>query len=74
MSKIKKNMLIQNYKGKLIIIKNNENILNLIFNARSEEIAKLTKEYRKFLDSPRANINKDFQDFIDSLENFTRRN
>lgn len=50
-------------------MKNNENILDLIFNARSEELAKLTKEDREFLDSPEANINKNYQDFIDSLEN-----
>ena len=50
-------------------MKSNENILDLIFNARNEELAKLTKEDREFLNSPKANINKDYQDFIDSLEN-----
>lgn len=50
-------------------MKDNENILDLIFNARSEELAKLTKEDREFLDSPEANISKDYHNFIDSLEN-----
>lgn len=53
-------------------MKNNENILDLIFNARSEELAKPTKEDREFLDSPKANINKDYQNFIDSLENLPK--
>ena len=53
-------------------MKNNENILDFIFNARSEELAKLTKEDREFLDSPKANINKDYQNFIDSLENLPK--
>lgn len=48
-------------------MKNNENILDLIFNARSEELAKLTKEDREFLDSPEVDINKDFLDFLDSI-------
>ena len=46
---------------------NKEDILDFIFDARSEELAKLTKEDREFLDSPEVDINKDFLDFLDSI-------
>lgn len=46
---------------------NKENILDFIFDARSEELAKLTKEDREFLDSPEVDINKNFLDFLDSI-------
>ena len=52
-------------------MKNNENILDLIFNARSEELAKLTKEDREFLDSPEVDFDKTYKVFINSLETFT---
>lgn len=44
-----------------------EDILDFIFDARNEELAKLTKEDREFLDSPEVEINKDFIDFLDSI-------
>lgn len=46
---------------------NKENILDFIFDARSEELAKLTKEDKEFLDSPEVDINKNFLDFLDSI-------
>ena len=46
---------------------NKEDILDFIFDSRSEELAKLTKEDREFLDSPEVDINKDFLDFLDSI-------
>lgn len=46
---------------------NRENMLDFIFDARSEELAKLTEEDREFLDSPEVDINKDFLDFLDSI-------
>lgn len=42
-------------------------VLDFIFDARSEELAKLTKEDREFLNSPKVDINKDFLDFLDSI-------
>ena len=45
----------------------NNNILDFIFDARSEELAKLTEEDKEFLNSPKNNINKDYEKFIDSL-------
>jgi len=50
---------------------NKENILNFIFNAKSEELAKLTKEDREFLNSPRVDIKKDYQNFKDTLEDLS---
>lgn len=49
-------------------MKNNENILDFIFNARSEELAKLTEEEKKFLDSPKVDINGIYESLINSLE------
>lgn len=47
---------------------NKEDILDFIlFDARSEELAKLPKEDRVFLDSSEVDINKDFLDFLDSI-------
>lgn len=46
---------------------NKENILDFIFDARSEELAKLTKEDIEFLDSPEVDINKHFLNFFDSI-------
>lgn len=51
---------------------NKEDILDFIFDARSEELAKLTKEDREFLDSPEVNINKDFLDFLDSISELSK--
>ena len=45
----------------------NNNILDFIFDARSEELAKITEEDKEFLNSPKNNINKDYENFIDSL-------
>lgn len=50
-------------------MKNNENILDFIFNARSEELAKLTEEDKKFLDSKEVNIDRKYQELITSLDN-----
>lgn len=47
---------------------NKENMLDFIFDARREELAKLTEEDREFLDSPKVDINKDFQNFLDLLD------
>ena len=65
-------MRIRIIKRRLISLKNNENILDFIFNARSEELAKLTKEDREFLNSLETNINKEYQEFIDLLENLPK--
>lgn len=51
---------------------NKEDILDFIFDARSEELAKLTKEDREFLDCPEVNINKDFLDFLDSISELSK--
>lgn len=52
-------------------MKNNENILDLIFNTRSEELAKLTKEDKEFLNSPKVDAKKDYQNFKDTLEDLS---
>ncbi len=53
-------------------MKNKETILDLLFNARSEDLAKLTEEDREFLDSPKVDINKDFKGFLDSLNDLPK--
>ena len=45
----------------------NNNILDFIFDARSEELAKLTEEDKEFLNSPKYNIDNDYEKFINSL-------
>ena len=50
-------------------MKNNKNILDFIFNARSDELAKLTEEDKKFLDSKEVNIDRKYQELITSLDN-----
>ena len=46
---------------------NKKDILDSIYDARSEELAQLTKENRKFLDSLEVDINNDFLNFLDSI-------
>lgn len=48
----------------------NNNILDFIFNARSEELAKLNEEDREFLNSPEIDFDKTYKGFINSLEVF----
>ena len=44
-----------------------ENILDFIFEARSEKLAKINKEDREFLNSPKANIDKAYLEFTNIL-------
>lgn len=53
-------------------MKNNENILDFVFNARSEELAKITEKDKKFLDSKEVNITKKYQELITSLEHLPK--
>lgn len=46
----------------------NNNILDFIFNARSEELAKLNEEDREFLNSLEVDFDKTYKGFIKSLE------
>ena len=47
---------------------NKKDILDSIYDARSEELAQLTKENRKCLDSLEVDINKAFLNFLDSID------
>lgn len=47
----------------------NDSILDFIYNARSEELAKLNDKDREFLDSSKVDFDKTYKEFISTLEN-----
>lgn len=47
----------------------NDNILDFVYDARSEELASLNKKDREFLNSPKTDFDKTYKDFINTLEN-----
>ena len=46
----------------------NDDILDFIYDARSEELAKLNKKDREFLNSPQVDFDKTYKEFFDLLE------
>lgn len=50
----------------------NNDILDFIYDARSEELAKLNEEDREFLNSPKANFDKTYKDFVNTLEDLPK--
>lgn len=50
----------------------NDDILDFIYNARSEELAKINEKNREFLNSPKADMNKNYKSFIRSLDNLPK--
>ena len=47
----------------------NDNILDFVYDARSEELASLNKKDREFLNSPKTDFDKTYKEFINTLEN-----
>lgn len=47
----------------------NDSILDFIYDARSEELAKLNDKDREFLDSSKVDFDKTYKEFISTLEN-----
>ena len=47
----------------------NNDILDIIYETRSEELSKLNEEDKEFLNSPKVNFEKNYKDFVNSLEN-----
>lgn len=45
-----------------------DNILDIIFDARSEEVAKLSEGDMEFLNTPKADVDKHYKKFIRILE------
>lgn len=45
----------------------NDDILDFIYDARSEELAKLDEKDREFLNSPKVDFNKTYKDFVNLL-------
>lgn len=46
----------------------NDSILDFIFDARSEELAKLTEKDKEFLNSPKVDFDKTYTDLINTLK------
>lgn len=47
----------------------NNNILDFIYDARSEELAILNDKDKEFLNSPKTNFDKTYKEFVNTLEN-----
>lgn len=47
----------------------NNNILDFIYDARSEELATLNDKDKEFLNSPKVDFDKTYKDFVNTLEN-----
>lgn len=50
----------------------NDDILDFIYDARSEELAKLNEKDNKFLNSPQVDFDKTYKDFVNTLENLPK--
>ena len=46
----------------------NNNILDFIYDARSEELAKLNEKDKEFLNSPKVDFDKTYKDFVNTLD------
>lgn len=46
----------------------NDDILDFIYDARSEELAKLNEEDKEFLNSPKVDFDKTYKNFVNTLE------
>ena len=46
----------------------NDDILDFIYDARSEELAKLNEEDRDFLNSQKTDFDKTYKDFVNTLD------
>lgn len=47
----------------------NNNILDFIYDARSEELAILNDKDKEFLNSPKTDFDKTYKEFVNTLEN-----
>lgn len=50
----------------------NDDILDFIYDARSEELAKLNEKDNKFLNSPQVDFDKTYKNFVNTLENLPK--
>lgn len=50
----------------------NNDILDFIYDARSEELAKLNKKDKEFLNSQQVDFDKTYKDFVNTLENLPK--
>lgn len=50
----------------------NDDILDIIYDARSEELAKLDEKDREFLNSPKADFDKTYKKFVNTLEDLPK--
>ena len=47
----------------------NDDTLDFIYNARSEELATLNDKDKEFLNSPKTDFDKTYKEFVNTLEN-----